>query len=268
MQLMRRDRVLLGVGLVLVLAGCHRTGVVMPPQPADPQLPKQTKAEKAQSAADVHTRLAQHYIEIGKMEGALEKVKLAVNDDPTYVPAQTVMAYIYERINDMPNAEIHYRRAQELQPDKGETNNNLGQFLCRDGKVPEALPYFAKAVADPFYQTPDMALTNQAGCQLQINDRVDAEASLREALRRNPSNAVALLQLANLLYLNQRYLDASAFMQRLDALGQANADSLKLGYEIESHLGHTDAAQNYSKRLLSQFPDSEQAQALNQTARP
>jgi type IV pilus assembly protein PilF len=268
MQPMRRDRVLLGMCFVLALAGCHRTGVVMPPQAPDPQLPKQTKAEKAQSAADVHTRLAQHYIEIGKMEGALEKIKIAVKEDPTYVPAQTVMAYIYERINDMPNAEIHYRRAVELQPDKGDTNNNLGQFLCREGKAQEAMPYFAKAVADPFYQTPDVALANQGGCQLQINDRAGAETSLREAVRRNPGNPSALLQLTNLLYLNQRYFDASAFLQRFDALGQPSPDSLKLGYEIESHLGNTDAAQNYSKRLLSQFPDSEQAQALNQTVRP
>jgi type IV pilus assembly protein PilF len=269
MQFMRRDRVLLGICFALALTGCHRTGVIQQPVAnPDPALPKQTKAEKAQSAADIHTRLAQHYIEIGKMEGALEKVKIAVGEDPTYVPAQTVMAYIYERINDLPNAEIHYRRAVELQPDKGDPNNNLGHFLCRIGKVQESLPYFDKAIADPFYQTPDVALTNKGGCQLQINDRAGAEISLREAVRRNPSNPLALLQLTNLLYLNQRYFDASAFLQRFDALGQPSPDSLKLGYEIESHLGNTDAAQNYSKRLLSQFPDSEQAQALNQTARP
>ncbi|GLQ98880.1 type IV pilus biogenesis/stability protein PilW [Dyella mobilis] len=264
---MRRDRVLAGFCLTLVLAGCHR-GANIPPPPRDPGLPPETKAEKAQNAADVHTRLAQHYIDIGNLGGALDKVKIAVKDDPTYVPAQTVMAYIYERINDLPNAEMHYRRAVELQPKKGDTNNNLGQFLCRAGKVQESLTYFTKALADPFYQTPDVALTNQGICQLKLNDRVAAEASLREAVHRNPSNASALLQLTNLLYLEQRYLDASAFLQRFDMQGQTSADSLKLGYDIETRLGNTEAAQNYSKRLLSQFPDSEQAQALNQTARP
>lgn len=264
---MRRNRLWLGIGMTVLLAGCHR-GMVAPPPPPEPKLPSETKAQKAQSAADVHTRLAQHYIDIGNMQGALEKVKIAVSDDPNYVPAQTVMAYIYERISDMPNAEIHYRRAVELQPNKGDTNNNLGQFLCNDGKVQESLPYFTKAVADPFYQTPDVALTNQGVCQLKLNDRVSAEASFRQAVQRNADNANALLQLTNALYLNNDFFHASAFLQRLDAMGQASPDSLKLGYEIESHLGNTDAAQNYSKRLLSQFPDSEQAQALNQTARP
>jgi type IV pilus assembly protein PilF len=264
---MRRNRILLGIGMMALLAGCHR-GMTAPNPPPQPSLPEQSKAEKAQNAADVHTRLAQHYIEIGNLQGALEKIKIAVTEDPQFVPAQTVMAYIYERINDMPNAEAHYRRAVELQPDKGDTNNNLGQFLCRIGKTQAALPYFTKALADPFYKTPDMAWTNEGICQLQAGDRAGAEASLRKAVQLNPNNANALLQLAHVLYLNQDYFRASAFLQRLDGLGQFNADSLKLGYDIESRLGNKDAAQNYSKRLLSQFPDSEQAQALNQSVRP
>jgi len=264
---MRRDRILLAICMATMLAACHRS-MTQPGPPPEPSLPAQTKAEKAQNAADVHTRLAQHYIEIGNIQGALEKSKLAAQDDPNYVPAQTVMAYIYERINDMANAEIHYRRAEELQPDKGDTNNNLGQFLCRIGKAQDAMPYFGKALADPFYKTPDMALTNQGMCQMQMGDRAGAEASWRRAIQLNKDNAVALLQLAHVLYLNQDYFHASAFLQRLDTMGQFNADSLKLGYDIESHLGNKDAAQNYSKRLLGQFPDSEQAQALNQSVRP
>lgn len=265
---MRRDRFLLGFGLIALLAGCHGRTMTMTPPPSDPHPPAQTKEQKAQSAADVHTRLAQHYIAIGNMEGALDKVKIAVKEDPTFVPAQTVMAYIYEGINDMPNAEIHYREAQKLQPDKGDTNNNLGQFLCHVGKVQESLPYFAKAITDPFYQTPDVALTNQGGCQLQIGDRAGAEASLRQAVQRNPNNPNALLLLAHVLYLNQNDFGAKAFLQRFEALGHPNADALKLGHDIESRLGNMDAAQNYNKRLVSQFPDSEQAHALNQSARP
>jgi type IV pilus assembly protein PilF len=267
MQLMRRDLVLLGIGMAVLVAGCTKTDMTVPQAPT-PKLPEQTRAEKAESAAKVHTSLAQHYIDINDLQGALHKVKLAEADDPKYVPAQTVMAFVYERINDMPNAEIHYRRAAELAPDKGDTNNNLGAFLCRDGKVQESFPYFTKALADPFYATPDAALDNQGICQLKLNDRAGAEASFRGAVERNPGNAGALLQLANVLYLKNDYFHASAYLQRFDALGQTSPDSLKLGYDIETRLGDRDAAQTYSKRLMDQFPDSEQAQALNQTARP
>jgi type IV pilus assembly protein PilF len=64
------------------------------------------------------------------------------------------------------------------------------------GRYAEANQLFQKGVADPFYQTPDMALTNEGVCQLRAHD-VPAEASFRDAIARNPNNADALFQLAN-----------------------------------------------------------------------
>jgi type IV pilus assembly protein PilF len=121
---------------------------------------------------------------------------------------------------------------------------------------------------DPFYQTPDVALTNKGICQLRLNDVAGAEGTLRKALDANPQNGDALLHLAKALYLNNDAFRARAFIQRFDALGQPSADALKLGHDIETRLGNTDAAQNYRRRLQSQFPDSDQARALDAPASP
>ena len=123
-------------------------------------------------------------------------------------------------------------------------------------------------MADPFYQTPDVALTNAGVCQLRANDVAAAEASFRDAIARNPNNAEALFQLANTLYLHKDAFRARAFLQRYDALGKSTAASLKLGHDIETRLGNLEGARSYSKRLLSQFPDSEQAHAVDSTASP
>ena len=69
-----------------------------------------------------------------------------------------------------------------------------------------------------------------------------------------------------LLYQENDAFRARAFLQRFDALGQPTAASLKLGHDIETRMGNPEGAQNYRKRLLSQFPDSEQAHALEITA--
>ncbi|KRE89098.1 pilus assembly protein PilW [Frateuria sp. Soil773] len=262
---MRLDRIALA-GLMLALAGCVTTS--SGGDSLSEKIPKANKSDEAKDAARIHTELGQQYMANGDLQTALEKLTKALQFDPNYAPAHTVIAVLYERIGKLPEAEEHYRRAVALEPAKGGPNNNLGAFLCKIGKSAEAQSYFAKAVADPFYQTPAVALTNAGVCQLGAGDRAGAEASLREALARDPQNGEALLQLANLLYLNNDAFRARAFLQRFDALGQPSAASLKLGHDIEYRLGNKDSALNYGRRLQSQFPDSEQAHALDATVSP
>lgn len=263
---MRFERALI-FSLLLPLAGCITTHTDS--NSLGKNIPKVSKSQQALDAARVHTELGQRYMANGDMQAALEKLTMALKFDPNYAPAHTVIAVLYEKINNLPEAEVHYRKAVELEPAKGDPNNNLGVFLCNNGKAAEAAGYFRKAVADPFYQTPDVALTNAGVCQLRVNDIAGAEASFRDAIARNQNNAEALFQLANTLYVNNDAFRARAFIQRFDALGKPTAASLKLGHDIESHLGNQDGAQAYNKRLQSQFPDSEQAHALNSsTASP
>lgn len=267
---MRRKRWMMAgpavLGLALAMAGCVTVnGDNNGSGQAPANLPKVSKAEQARDAARVHTELAQHYLSEGDLQDALAKLQLALKFDPNYAPAHTVIAVVYEKINNLPEAEINYRKAQALEPTKGGPNNNLGQFLCRIGKTQESLGYFQKAVADPFYATPDVAYTNAGICQMKLNDLTGAQVSFRDALARNPNNGDALLHLADVLYRQGDAFRAKAFIQRFDALGKPDAASLRLGYDIESRLGNTDAAQNYLRRLQSQFPDSEQARALTAT---
>lgn len=262
---MRFDRALL-FGLLLPLAGCVTTQTDS--SPMGKSMPQASKAEQALDAARIHTELAQRYMESGDLQTALEKLNKALKFDPTYAPAHTVIAVVYERINKLPEAEQHYRKAVAIEPTKGATNNNLGVFLCHTGKMAEANKYFVKAVADPFYKTPDVAMTNAGVCQLRADDLNGAIVSFRDAIKRNPQNAEALFQLANALYLNKDAFRARAFIQRFDAMGQPTAGSLKLGHDIESSLGNPEGALAYSKQLLSQFPDSEQAHNLDTANRP
>lgn len=261
-----RCKPLLAFCLSLALAGCVTVGEKNDHNQNDTSIPKTSRADQRKDAARIHTDLAQHYLAQGDLEDALAKLKLALQFDSNYAPAHTVIAYVYERINRLPEAEANYRQAAALEPDKGGPNNNLGQFLCRAGKWQESIGYFKKAVADPFYATPDVAFTNEGICQLRMGDQAGAEASFHDAITRNSRNGDALFELADVLYRRGDAFRARAFIQRVDALGISNAAALKLGYDVESRLGNTDAARTYLRRLQSQFPDSEQARALKNSA--
>jgi len=102
---MRLERWGLLAALMLACVGCAGNGTGLRPQ---------TAADERAKGAEVHTELGQRYMQNGDLKGAMEKLQKALQFDPKYVPAHTVIAVLYEQINDPANAEIHYRKAVEL----------------------------------------------------------------------------------------------------------------------------------------------------------
>ncbi|HET6545343.1 MAG TPA: type IV pilus biogenesis/stability protein PilW [Rhodanobacteraceae bacterium] len=224
---------------------------------------KEDAATRNEEAARVHTQLGQKYMQQGKLELALDKLNKALSFDSGYADAHTVIALLYEKIGELKQAEEHYRRAVELKPKSGNELNNYGAFLCKLGRYDEADGYFIQAVADPFYKTPAVALTNAGTCLVKAGKYAAAENDLRQAVERAPDYAEGLFQLASVLYRKGDYFHARAFEQRFESVAQARPESLLLGRNIELKLGNGDAAREYTRRLLQGFPDSEQARALN-----
>lgn len=255
---MQHERIVPVALLSLLLAACASgSGSNSRTAPAsDPDSPKA-------KAAALYTDLGQKYMAQGKLEVALENLNKALAADNRHADAHTVIALLYERIGDNTKAEEHYRRAVELMPKSGNENNNYGAFLCKLGRYEESAAYFVRAVADPFYQTPVVALTNSGTCAIK-GGRLDvAERDLRTALEREPDNAEALFQMATVLYRKGEFFKARAFIQRYEAVGQQSADALLLGRNIELRLGNGKTAQDYTRRLRERFPDSEQSRSLD-----
>lgn len=255
---MRLERIplllVLGASMAL-LAGCVSSGVG--------SVKTDSVATQKTDAARVHTELGQKYLQQGQLETALEKLTKALEYDPNYVDANTVIAVLYEKINDPAKAEEHYKRATDLKPKGGNEANNYATFLCKVGRYDQAQSYFERALADPFYKTPAIALANSGACLLKAGKRDEAEVALRKALDLRPNQGEALIQLASVLYDKGEYFKARAFVQRYEANGEARPDALMLGRNIELHLGNGRAAGDYTRKLIQAFPESEQARALN-----
>ncbi len=240
------------LGLV-VLSGCQTTGS---------SRSRSKNSGGGDSAAAVNVSLGQSYMRQGKFEIAKEKLDKALELDPKLTDAHTVIAVLYEQIGDPESAARHYKRASELAPKSGVVNNNYGTFLCKLGRYEEADRYYARALQDPFYETPSVALTNRGTCALKWQKPELAEQSFRNALSLKPDEPEALRSLAEILYGKGEYFRARAFVQRHDAGGRAGPEALVLAVRIEEALGDKRAARDYKDRLLRDFPESEQAQGL------
>lgn len=246
---------------LIALTGCAKDFRRGGTTKIDNSPPLQVK-EDPEKAAEINLGLSRGYLESGKVEIALEKITKALEYNPKLPAAHTLAAVIYERISDLPQAELHYRRAVELQPKSGSAHNNFGAFLCHQRRYAEAETQFAAALTDPFYETPEIAMANRGQCALASGNIELAEQNLREALKRRPDQPESLYQLAVVLFGKGDFLRARAFLQRYEAVAQPSADSLVLSMQIEQKLGNEQAAREYRERLLATFPESDQAQRL------
>jgi type IV pilus assembly protein PilF len=233
--------------LLVLLAACSTTS--------------EDKEGAGRKAAETNTALGTQYLERGQYEIALEKLKRAVAHDKTYAPAHTMLGVLYDTIGETEQAGRAYRTAVKYDPTDGSVNNNYGAFLCATGQQEEAEPYFVTAVEDPFYATPEVALANAGTCALGLGDLDKAERYLRESLGYDDTLEAALLPMAEVSFRQGSYLKARAFLQRYEAVGPATADSLLLGYRIETRLGDGEAAARYRGQLAEQYPNSIQAGA-------
>ncbi len=250
------DRGIFLTGLVIVVlcAGCASSSS----SSREPQ-----RDTRAQELAQVNIRLAAGYLEKGRLELALEKINTALRLDPKSATGHTVAGIIHEQIGQAEMARKSYRRAASLAPDDGNVLNNYGQFLCKNGQIEEAIEKFDKAVSQPFYHTPHVAMTNACAC-LEMDGRIErAEQYCRKALESNAEYPDTLFRLSRIMHTAGEDFKARAFLQRFESVAQHTPDTLQLCYDIETSLEDQSAAADCAKQLRKQFPKSNQARDLD-----
>lgn len=201
-------------------------------------------------------QLAAQRLQAGDVDSAETEARKVLRKQPDSVGATTLLAVIAQRRGDRENAGKLYRKAAELAPGDGATQNNYGTWLCANGYPAESLVWFDRALANRSYGTPAAALANAGGCAFDSGQYERADRDLRKALQLEPNNAFALESMARSEYRAGRYFEARAFTERRLAAAPANANVLKLAQDIEMRLGDANAASRYAQRLRAEFPDA------------
>ena len=212
--------------------------------------------------AAINLKLGIEYLQRGEYEISLTKLQKAQTADPGYPPIYNTLGVLYQRLGDKVTAEKYFRQALSLNSSDASTLNNYGQFLCHEARYDEAEASFMKAVDNPLYATPEIALSNAGTCAMAQSKLDTAETHFRSALEKNPRVAVALIQMAQISYATINYLSARAYLQRYLEINPHTAKSLWLGIRIERELGDKNTLSSYKLLLRNKFPDSKEVSLL------
>jgi type IV pilus assembly protein PilF len=219
--------------------------------------------DPAQEAGRTNARLAMEYLKRDQLQVAQEKIDKALAQYPKDVNVQLSAGLVYERLRNNKQAEKHFRQAVKVSPGSPEAQNALGAFFCRNKQQDKGQEMFLKAAANPLYRTPFVAYTNAGVCARSTGKLELAERYLRQALASQVDYPETYAQLAGVLHERANDLQARAFVERYLAVAPATPDMLLLGHAIETSLKDDKAAAAFGDRLKKEFPDSEQARAVD-----
>jgi type IV pilus assembly protein PilF len=253
MNILRFAVLCVGVG---ALAACAGSGGMVGDRPS------------GDDPAIANMNLGAGYLRQGNTTLAIERLQRALAQDPRLAQAHATIALAYDQIGELEQAEEHYRRATQLEPNNGLTANFYAVFLCnRQQRWADAAPYFRRAADDANYPTPEAALTNAGVCARDAGDVAAAEQNFRAALARRPNFPDALVNMIQLSYEQRNFLQARAFVQRYIAAQPPTAQVLWMCFNVERELDNSDAAQRCAAQLRSGFQGSAELAQLEEQQR-
>jgi type IV pilus assembly protein PilF len=235
-----------------LLAGCVTSDGSKPLKREDP----------TDSAAKTNIQLGVAYLQQGNYPLAKEKLERSLKQNPKDPDVHTTLGLLYDRVGESKLADKHFREALRLAPDKPDISNNYAIYLCKSGRVDDAVERFMAVAKSKYYRTPEVALTN-AGVCLKDNKRLDeAQQRFTSAIKAKPNYSEATVQLANLHIERGQLPEARKVVDTYLGAFRPNPDVLFTAVSIARAAKDRMSEEKFSRALRLEFPDSAQARAL------
>lgn len=212
--------------------------------------------------AKTNLELGMRYMEIGRLETALQKLQYALELDSGNNRIHNALGVLYERIGKDEEAREEFDKALSLKPDDSGVMSDYGNFLCNHGEYQQGMEYLKRAAASPLNERKWYANAYAGQCEYAQGNYPQAEDYMRTALQEQPNFSTALVGMIKISYQNAQYLSTRAFLERYAAVNAHNSETLWYAVQTERQLGNDKQAEEYRQKLLQQFPQSPQAKQL------
>jgi type IV pilus assembly protein PilF len=225
---------------------------------------KQGPTTDLAGAAKDNIQLGAHYLQLGDLQAAKDKLDKAEKQDPKNPDVYRIQAVLNEQLNQPKEATRYYQKAMGLTPDSPELINTYAVFLCKQGDVDRALPLFEKVMADRLYSQPWVPATNAAVCLRGQKRSADAQRYFERAVALNPLYPDAVVYLADLQIDQGKPQEAFKTAQTFLASGKKQPDVLLVAVRASVAQHECGNAQLYARQLARDYANSAQAAQIQQ----
>ncbi len=165
---------------------------------------------------------------------------------------------------DLKGAEHAFRRAAESDPEHPDGWLNVARAMVEEGRTSDAEPFLAKALA----LSPGLAraLYFRALVRRAKGDYDGALADLRSTLDQYPRDRVVLNETASILFLQRKYRDAVAVLDRVSRIDPENLQMHYTRMRAYRGLGDLEAAER-AEQLFLRYKADDSAQTRTASLR-
>lgn len=242
-----------GCVFLLLLSGCvSESTIVGNDRPGQPRT-------DMKEAARTRMSLGLNYLQRGDNTQAKYNLEKAKQLAPDLADIDNALAYYYQQVGELEQAEDSYRDALRKDSNNADTYNNFGAFLCQHQKYQQAEELLLAAIKRPGYIRVADSYENLAFCSLEQKDYVKYHQYLKQSLQHNSNRSSALYNMAVMEYAMGNLAEAKKWQGRLHQLGQVSAEATLLRYIVAYYSGDITEQQTAEKFLLSVYPTSPEA---------
>jgi len=220
------------------------------------------REDPTEAAAKTNIQLGIAYLQQGNYTVAREKLERSLKQNPKDPDVHTTLGLLYDRTGEPKLADKHYQQALKLAPDNPDVSNNYAIYLCKRGRVDEGVERFSAVVANKYYRTPEVALTNAGVCLRNAKRLDEALAKFIGAIKMRPDYSEATVQLANLHIERGQVPEARKVVDSYLGAFRPKPDVLFAAVTVARAAKDKMSEEKYSRALRLEFPDSAQARAL------
>lgn len=214
--------------------------------------------------------LASAYFAQEQMDAAMQETRAALQIDPDFAQAYSLLGLIHQRNNAMDLAQQSFETAIRLTArvstsgeEIGAVLHNYGWFLCQQGKYSSAQYQFAMAISQPGYRQLGQTWLVNGVCQVRSKQPVQARNSFEKALGFAPNDPTARFELAMLDWQEGNAPQARRMLGSINSSPQATPASLWLGVLLARTLKLDTEMNAMGERLAQRFANSPQAALWN-----
>ncbi len=241
-------RLALGL-LIFCLAACV----------SDPQT--SSRATGGQDSAELLQRqleLGVGYLRNQDYQRAREKLNRALEIDPYSARAHTTYGLLLQLEGEYELAEEHFQTALQHDGTLTQARMNYGAFLYSQQRYQAAVTQFSTASEDRFYGNRAAVFENLGMAYKALGDQARAGDAFARAIQLHPGQPGALLELAEIQFNEQNYVEARDLYNRHLNAATHSPRSLWLCIRLSRVLPELDPEADCQQTLKSLYPASEE----------